>query len=66
MTEDANMTEDSMVVDNNSENSLVGRVNWFNRRKGFGFITVVTPNIELTNTDVFFHFSEIKTDNFKI
>ena len=46
MTEDANMTEDSMVVDNNSENSLVGRVNWFNRRKGFGFITVVTPNID--------------------
>ena len=67
MTEDANTTEDSMIVDNNnSEDSLVGRVNWFNRRKGFGFITVVTPNVKLTNTDVFFHFSEIKTDNFKI
>ena len=66
MTEDANMTEDSMIVDNNSKDSYLGRVNWFNRKKGFGFITVVTPNIKLTNTDVFFHFSEIKTDNFKI
>ena len=66
MTEDANMTEDSMIVDNNSKDSYLGRVNWFNRKKGFGFITVVTPNVKLTNTDVFFHFSEIKTDNFKI
>jgi len=65
MTEENNMTVDSndMDVENTS---YVGRVNWFNRKKGFGFITVVTPDTELTNTDVFFHFSEISTENYKI
>ena len=51
------MTEENndMNIENSNENDIryIGRVNWFNRRKGFGFICIITPNIELTNTDVF-------------
>ena len=70
MTEENNMTDNSNEMDVESTNventSYVGRVNWFNRKKGFGFINVVSPGTELTNTDVFFHFSEISTKNYKI
>jgi len=36
-----------------------GTVKWFNEKKGFGFIT------EESGTDVFVHFSAIKSDGFK-
>ena len=36
-----------------------GTVKWFNEKKGFGFIT------EEGGTDVFVHFSAIKTDGFR-
>jgi cold shock protein len=36
-----------------------GTVKWFNEKKGFGFIT------EESGTDVFVHFSAIKTDGFR-
>ena len=60
--------ENNMDVENQSTTkipSFTGRVNWFNRKKGYGFITLVTPDNELTNEDIFFHYSSITTDNFK-
>ena len=39
--------------------SLVGNVKWFNSKKGFGFITVITPDDEKVGTDIFVHFSNI-------
>jgi len=47
--------------------SLVGNVKWFSSKKGFGFITVVTPDSEHTGTDIFVHFSDINTreNNYK-
>mgnify|MGYP001314067580 CR=1 FL=1 len=62
MTEENNMDVEGTPV---STQSLIGRVNWFNRKKGYGFITVATPDNELTGEDVFFHYSNIETDNFK-
>ena len=38
----------------------IGRVIWFDRKKGFGFVKIVDPSSELHNTDVFVHFSSIR------
>ena len=47
--------------------SLVGNVKWFNSKKGFGFITVITPDDEKVGTDIFVHFSNInvRDNNYK-
>ena len=38
---------------------MTGTVKWFNEKKGFGFIATET------GTDVFAHYSEIQSDEFK-
>ena len=37
-----------------------GRVKWFNRKKGYGFIT------QEAGTDLFVHFSSIVKDGYKV
>lgn len=39
--------------------SLNGSVKWFNSKKGYGFITVISPESELVGTDIFAHFSNV-------
>ena len=46
-----------------AENNLQGRVKWFNHRKGYGFVEIITPDSEYLNKDIFLHYSHIETEN---
>jgi len=49
-----------------TENSVVGKVQWFDHKKGYGFVKVISPGSDHTDSEVFLHFSEIKCQsNFK-
>ena len=43
----------------------IGRVKWFSKPKGFGFITIISE-CEHKNSEVFCHFSNIMSMNYKI
>lgn len=38
---------------------VVGNVKWYDTKKGFGFVTLVTPELENTGNDIFVHFSNV-------
>lgn len=57
------MTEENM--NDNTVGQYSGKVKWFNKKKGYGFITLLNDN-EKEDKDVFFHYSSIVSDNFKI
>tara|TARA_B110000285_G_scaffold98165_1_gene111971 strand:- start:67 stop:438 length:372 start_codon:yes stop_codon:yes gene_type:complete len=71
MTENMDKTEEPQTEEPKTEEphnycNVVGSVNWFNRRKGYGFISIVTPDHELKDQDIFCHYSNINTENYKI
>jgi len=41
----------------------VGNVVWFDQKKGFGFIKIITPGSDLLDKEVFVHFSSILSQN---
>jgi CspA family cold shock protein len=43
---------------------LNGRVNWYNKKKGYGFITCLSEG-DFLNKDIFVHYTNIKTENYK-
>ena len=47
-----------------SEGRMNGRVQWFNRKRGYGFILVIDPG-DHENKEYFCHYSNINTDNYK-
>ena len=59
-------TEEPKTEEPHNYCNVVGSVNWFNRRKGYGFISIVTPDHELKDQDIFCHYSNINTENYKI
>ena len=64
MTEEETMdTETNDTVVNNTVGEHLGQVQWFNKKKGFGFIKNVN---DPSSDDVFFHFSDICSQGFKI
>ena len=38
----------------------IGTVIWFDQKKGFGFVKVLTPDSEFLNKEVFVHYSNIE------
>jgi cold shock CspA family protein len=47
--------------------SLIGSVKFFDTKKGWGFITVLTQDLPQSNSEVFVHFSQLNVseDGFK-
>ena len=57
-------TSDNMNTEtNDTVGEHLGQVQWFNKKKGFGFIKNVN---DTSSDDIFFHFSNICTDGYKI
>ena len=44
-------------------NTEVGKIKFFDHKKGYGFIEIINPQSVHVNTEQFFHFSEIKCDS---
>jgi CspA family cold shock protein len=42
---------------------VVGNVKWYDTKKGYGFVTLMTPELENTGNDIFVHFSNINVDD---
>lgn len=42
---------------------FIGCVNWFDSKKGYGFISVKTPNTDNTDKDIFVHFTSLNVEN---
>lgn len=41
----------------------IGNVKWYDSKKGYGFVTLVTPDSENTGNDVFVHYSNINVSD---
>lgn len=68
MTEETHELIESMVDCNIKEVNIgkfIGRVNWFNKTKGFGFVKIIS-DCEWTGKEIFLHFTNIISDNYKI
>ena len=39
-----------------TEEKEIGNVLWFDQKKGFGFLKIITPETEHLNKEIFVHF----------
>tara|TARA_B100001094_G_C17692313_1_gene558603 strand:- start:68 stop:400 length:333 start_codon:yes stop_codon:yes gene_type:complete len=46
-----------------TEEKEIGNVLWFDQKKGFGFLKIITPDSEYLNKEVFVHFSSINCES---
>ena len=58
-------TEDTKMIEttNITIGEHVGQVQWFNTKKGFGFIKNIN---DTSGEDIFFHFSDIQSVGYKV
>ena len=57
-------TSDNMNTEtNDTVGEHLGQVQWFNKKKGFGFITCINDG---EDRDIFFHYSSIISTSFKV
>ena len=42
---------------------VIGNVKWYDSKKGYGFVTLVTPDSGNTENDVFVHYSNINVSD---
>jgi len=45
------------------ETNNIGKVLWFDQKKGWGFIRVINPQSEFVGKEVFVHFSSVQSEN---
>ena len=45
-----------------SQERIIGNVNWFDSKKGYGFVKVLTPDLDNTGNDIFLHFTSMPLD----
>ena len=65
MTEVNNVEMQTDITENNTTFAPhVGQVQWFNKKKGYGFIKVISE--DQNGSEVFFHFSDIQSENYKV
>jgi CspA family cold shock protein len=64
------MTEEEMTTETTSSRlpemnigTEVGNVVWFDQKKGFGFVRILTPESEYLGKEIFVHFSSINSQN---
>jgi cold shock protein len=55
------MTEESSTPP--SYGNEIGNVLWFDQKKGFGFLKIITPDSEFLGKEVFVHYSNIISNN---
>ena len=48
-------------MNTNTETRLIGMVKWFNKKSGYGFITVLEG--EVKDKDIFVHYSTLRVSN---
>ena len=41
----------------------VGNVIWFDSKKGFGFVKIITPGSKYYNEEIFIHYSSIQSES---
>ena len=44
---------------------VIGNVKWFDSKKGYGFVTILTPKLDLSDQDIFLHYTSIQSDDYK-
>lgn len=56
-----------MTEENNNSNqsygSEVGNVLWFDQKKGFGFVKIITPTSDFSGKEIFVHYTSIQSQN---